>query len=605
MKNLRTLVSGVMIIYSLLSGSMASAASFEASAGSPGYATHGIPTPPFPYNPMAGEGLVAVVSASAHGEFQESSFDGSFSVAAAAYGSDVSYDGIGSPYLLGYAIEPMADAMGSLTCSRPIFDPRCVAGSGATAQVKHRIMLKAVTIPPELLGPLAAVLSVPVRLYYELEASSTKKAGEYTGNAYASFSIAKGTATLFHQSACVEPYFTYYGTWQSPPQDKDCVGESYKSVSGSWKTVLQRSTMDSSVEYTVRTDANVLTYGVNGGTVAGQAVADPFLYIDPDWEYAPYFEVQQESMLYPGQWAEVTRLWHPIPPPVENDWWKITGAMAIPRDRHSATVLPNGKVLIAGGFNGSSYVSSAELYDPSAGTWSTTGSLAAARGVHTATLLPNGKVLVAGGFDGAALSSAELYDPESGIWSSTGSMAHARYRHTATLLQNGKILVAGGYDGSANLHSAEVYDPDAGAWSDTGLMATARQWHTATLLQNGNVLVAGGLAGGVGLFSAELYDPVIATWSTTTPMTAARAYHTATPLSSGKVLIAGGYDGSVYLSSAELFDPSAGTWSSTGSMASPRRWNTATLLQSGDVLVAGGGNDSIWYNSAELYDPVM
>ena len=115
------------------------------------------------------------------------------------------------------------------------------------------------------------------------------------------------------------------------------------------------------------------------------------------------------------------------------------------RYAHTATLLPNGKVLVAGGYNGGAVLSSAELYDPASGTWSATGSLTTARYGHTATLLPNGKVLVAGGYDGVnVLSSAELYDPASGTWSATGSLTTARYGHTATLLPNGKVLVAGG-----------------------------------------------------------------------------------------------------------------------------------------------------------------
>ena len=179
------------------------------------------------------------------------------------------------------------------------------------------------------------------------------------------------------------------------------------------------------------------------------------------------------------------------------------GTMNSARERHTATLLTNGKVLVAGGRPDiMSATNGAELYDPASRTWTTTGSLNAARQLHTATLLPNGQVLVAGGF---MLASAELYDPATGSWATTGSMSTVRYNHTATLLRSGQVLVAGGLDDSgAALASAELYDPASGTWSATGSLHKARDVHTATLLPNGQVLVAGGHNTGLSLASAEL-----------------------------------------------------------------------------------------------------
>src|ERR1051325_2002323 len=163
--------------------------------------------------------------------------------------------------------------------------------------------------------------------------------------------------------------------------------------------------------------------------------------------------------------------------------FESTGALVGARSNHRATVLANGKVLVVGGFDGSSVLASAELYDPASGTWTATGSLATGRTDHTATLLPNGKVLVAGGTDRSfkIVGSAELYDPTSGTWTGVGNMTVARSRHTATLLPNGKVIIASGLGTSGYLASAELYDPATGIWTATSGLAMARQFHTATL----------------------------------------------------------------------------------------------------------------------------
>jgi len=306
--------------------------------------------------------------------------------------------------------------------------------------------------------------------------------------------------------------------------------------------------------------------------------------------------------------------------------FSATGSMAALRNEHSATLLPNGKVLVAGGWrhdtnNFEIPVASAELYDPFTGIWTDTGSMTTVRSRHTATLLPNGKILVAGGANGAGdLASVELYDPATGAWIATGSMITARSGHTATLLPNGKVLVAGGlkYDlnGTGFLASAELYDPATGAWMATGSMASARDHHTATLLPAGQVLVAGGWNSPGSVTSAELYDSATGIWTTTGNMAGARDHHTATLLPTGKVLVAGGWradwsDWDLYnvtfLASAELYDPATGTWTTTGSMASSRGQHTATLLPGGKVMVGGGWKCDVsgagFFASAETYDP--
>ncbi len=300
--------------------------------------------------------------------------------------------------------------------------------------------------------------------------------------------------------------------------------------------------------------------------------------------------------------------------------WMVTGSLNTARNAHTATLLPSGKVLVAGGFSSdpSPYSSSAELYDPTSGAWMATGSLNTARTYHTATLLPGGKVLVTGGFGyyppGMTVSDAELYDSASETWTTTASLNTTRVYHTATLLPNGKVLVTGGVSGvylSPGLTSAELYDPVNGSWTFTGSLNIGRFDHTATLLPNGKVLVAGGYSQTIVpsiLASAELYDPVSGIWTVTGSLNVARGQYTATLRPDGKVLVAGGYngDGSAGSSSAELYDPASGSWALTGSLNNARDLHTATLLPNGKVLAAGGvgtvGGSTVYFRSAELYE---
>lgn len=284
-----------------------------------------------------------------------------------------------------------------------------------------------------------------------------------------------------------------------------------------------------------------------------------------------------------------------------------TGDMGAARAFHTASLLQNGKVLVAGGANDNGELNTSELFDPATKTFTASGNMNSPRHSHAATVLADGRVLVTGGFNVNPVNSAEIFDPATGMFTATGSMAGVRAVHTATLLQNGKVLVTGGFDGTGlPTATAELFDPAAGTFTALPNLSTVRAYHTATLLNNGKVLIAGGIGTeGVPLASAELFDPAAGTFAATGTLATPRFQHTATLLNNGTVLLVGGGSAGGNTNTAELFDPSAGTFASAGTMELARAAHTATILANGQVLVAGGMDlNLVTLSSAEVFDPV-
>ncbi|WP_437572060.1 kelch repeat-containing protein [Sorangium sp. So ce542] len=238
--------------------------------------------------------------------------------------------------------------------------------------------------------------------------------------------------------------------------------------------------------------------------------------------------------------------------------------------------------------------------DPTSSVWVPAAPAVDLRPWHTATLLPDGTVLIAGGempSSGSGpipLSSAMRYDPATDTWAPTSAMHHARFRHTATLLPDGTVLVAGGYPATAR---AERYDPTTGAWTEAAPMNVARGGPAAALLSNGAVLVVGGVDGSYRVSSAELYDPVANTWAFVSSMHRARGASSATPLMDGRVLVVGGAD-----ASPEVYDPSTDTWTMRHLSWDEGNGHTATRLPDGRVLVVHGVTNP-WLSRVHLFDP--
>lgn len=279
-----------------------------------------------------------------------------------------------------------------------------------------------------------------------------------------------------------------------------------------------------------------------------------------------------------------------------------TGRLAVPRNFAQASLLPDGHVLIAGGYNtilGS--LGSAELYDPGTRTFALLpSSMEAPRELFTATPLADGRVLLVGGFNthrGRTQAAAEIYDPALRVFTPTGSLVTDRFGHDAVRLADGRILVVGGTHWfvrlpAAKLASAEIYDPLTGRWHETSApMHFPRDRPTATLLPDGTVLIAGGQNEAGEPEQAELFNPKTETF-TLLPgkMFSPRMAHAAARLPDGQVLLAGGW--SVPLSattgSVECFDPTSSTFTSGPTLPQGAHDQALLVFPSGLVLVAGG-----------------
>ncbi|MGH9182090.1 MAG: kelch repeat-containing protein, partial [Acidimicrobiales bacterium] len=295
--------------------------------------------------------------------------------------------------------------------------------------------------------------------------------------------------------------------------------------------------------------------------------------------------------------------------------WSTTGALATARWGHTATLMADGRVLVAGGrqSQGGDALIQAELYDPRSGTWRTTGPMAEGRWGHTANLLADGRVLVVGGYNTATtlVDGAELFDPTTGRWSPAARLPEGRTVHISQTLVGpncasvcGKVLVAGGRGpiSTETLSTSLLYDPVANRWDQTGPLNQGRYITQATTLPDGRVFTAGGfLQGGGQLDTAEIYDPRTGEWlNTLGRMSQVRARPTVTGLGAdGTVMVTGGFAGGT-VKATEIFDARTGLFTRVDDMPTGRWNHTSVRLASGRVLTLAGG---IGGPIAELFDP--
>ena len=307
--------------------------------------------------------------------------------------------------------------------------------------------------------------------------------------------------------------------------------------------------------------------------------------------------------------------------------WELTGPMTTARYDHTLTLLGNGRVLAAGGrtqnVTPAVNFNTAEIFDPITERWTPTGPMNDYRWSHTATLLPDGRVLVAGGFGGSAnslttnaqpvLNSAEIYDPATGQWTRTGSMNVRRALHVAELLPDGRVLVAGGRtcnqappatcDFTFRTNTAEIYNPATGRWTQVANMNVARHTTGSVVLLDGRVAVPAGFTPDGNGINGDIYDPATGAWTLTGNLNVGRARQGAMLLGDGRVFVAFGFGGG---STTEIYDPASNTWSLGPSLASSSgRFNFAyQVLPDGKVMIASGQIPATGLSrSTDIYDP--
>eukprot|EP00277_Geminigera_cryophila_P021284 CAMPEP_0179479750 /NCGR_PEP_ID=MMETSP0799-20121207/57933_1 /TAXON_ID=46947 /ORGANISM="Geminigera cryophila, Strain CCMP2564" /LENGTH=797 /DNA_ID=CAMNT_0021291579 /DNA_START=44 /DNA_END=2437 /DNA_ORIENTATION=+ len=252
---------------------------------------------------------------------------------------------------------------------------------------------------------------------------------------------------------------------------------------------------------------------------------------------------------------------------INYEWFEVDNLHTARKQLASAEA--DGKVYVAGGWDGEKYLRSVEMYCTTKSTWLKAPSMAFARGSFGLGGLDNGDLLAVGGFDGHKhLASVELFSAQNQNWTAMPPLNIARSGVRVAVVA-GKVLAIGGFDGTNVLNTVEEWDAAAGVWKNKAGMLSARRDHAVCVVGN-TIVVAGGFNGTQDLSTVEMYDPVADSWHTINPMHKCRSGLSLTILNH-KLHALGGYDGNAYLSVSEAYDFKTDTWCNAPEASLPTR----------------------------------
>lgn len=367
--------------------------------------------------------------------------------------------------------------------------------------------------------------------------------------------------------------------------------------------------MFKSTIYAVLVVIVVATLGCGGG---GDTVLGPSL-TDARWGHTATTLNDGRVLVVGGQQKpskplDTAEIFDPV-----SSTWSSAGKLSVKRgEGHTSVLLNDGSVLVFGDTD----EGSAEIYEPASGTWSVTGSMVDPRRWASASVLEDGRVLVAGGSDvtktgGSAFTTAEIYDPSSGTWSAIAPMMEEHYGQSSASV-GGKVILFGEF-------LAEIYDPGTGIWSSGGVPAVPRAQGTNALVRkDGKIMVSGGEWQQPGWYgqnhvmgTIQIFDPATLQFDSESipPMSSPRIYHYSFPQADGRIVMVGGAEVDGEPETIEAYTPSTNLWAPIANLSVPRgRLYTANELGDGRILIVGGKQETddkkfVGIGSSEIYNP--